>query len=150
MFSTDIVSHYLGKDRLSEKQHVLLARVFIVLIVAATYYLSLQGYKSVFAMGVWCFSGFASLFPLVFAAIYWKRLTAAGAIAGVLATVACGSYLFYRSDFGANRTYTVDVLGYQTMPVVTIFACSLVAMVVVSLITAPPSDDTLEKFFPKP
>ena len=149
MFSTDIVSHYMGKDRLTEKQHVLLARVFIVLIVAATYFLSLQGYKSVFAMGVWCFSGFASLFPLVFAALYWKRLTATGAIAGVLATVVCGCYLFYDSGFGDNRTYTVDVLGYQTMPVVTIFACSLVAMVTVSLISAPPSDDTLRKFFPE-
>ena len=39
-----------------------------------------------FTLGVWCFSGFASLFPLVFAAIYWRRVTKAGAIASVVVT----------------------------------------------------------------
>jgi hypothetical protein len=34
------------------------------------------------------------------------------------------------------------------MPVATIFLCSLLAMVVVSLLTKPPSATTLEKFFP--
>jgi SSS family solute:Na+ symporter len=149
IFSTDIVGHYLGKDRFSDKQSVLLARTFIILIVAITYFLSLQGYKSVFAMGVWCFSGFASLFPLVFAALYWRRLTKAGAIAGILGTIISWAYLFQKSGYGANRTFTLDISGYEVMPVVAIFTCSLLSMVVVSLITKPPSTATIEKFFPK-
>jgi len=148
IFSTDIVNHYIGQDRFTDRQQVWLARIFIVLIVAVTYSLSLLGYKSVFAMGVWCFSGFASLFPLVFAALYWKRLTAAGACAGVLATIASWFYFFREAEFGGNRTYTIDLMGHEVMPVLAIFLCSLIAMVVVSLLTRPPSEATLAKFFP--
>ncbi len=75
MFSTDIVGHYLGKDRFNDKQQVMIARTFIILIVAVTYGLSLFKPPSVFALGVWCFSGFSALFPLVVAALYWQRLT---------------------------------------------------------------------------
>ena len=148
IFSNDIAAHYFGRDRLTDGQHVLLARGFIVLVVAVTYALSLMGYKSVFAMGVWCFSGFASLFPLVFAALYWRRLSLWGAYAGIGATVLSWLVLFAKSGYGDNRTYSVEIAGYDTMPVVTIFTCSLVAMVVVSLITPPPKPQTLSKFFP--
>ncbi len=152
MFENDLVGHYLGKDRFSDRQQVYITRGFIVGIVAVTYLLGLSNPSSVFALGVWCFSGFSSLFPLVFAALYWQRLTVAGAYAGILATIASWTYLFWKSDFGTNRTYTVDItLGgatYETMPVVTIFLCSMIAMVVVSLITKPPRKEVLEKFFP--
>ena len=148
MFTTDIVSHYRGKEKMTDQQEVWLARSFIIAIVAVTYALSLMGYKSVFAMGVWCFSGFSSLFPLVFAALYWKRLTKAGAIAGVLATIVSWCFLFAKSGYGSNRTYTIELGGFEIMPVVAIFFCSLVAMVGVSLATKPPSDETIRKFFP--
>ncbi len=148
IFSNDIVGHYIGHDRYSDRQQLWLARLFIVLIVAVTYILSLRGYASVFAMGVWCFSGFASLFPLVFAALYWKRLTAAGACAGVLATITSWFYFFRDAEFGGNRTYAIDFFGYEVMPVLAIFLCSLVTMVVVSLVTPPPSEATLARFFP--
>jgi SSS family solute:Na+ symporter len=151
IFSNDVVGHYIGRDRLSDTQQVLLARVFIVLIVAITYVLSLMGYKSVFAMGVWCFSGFASLFPLVFAALYWRRLTAWGAYACILAMSAAWLYLFRESEYGGNSRYTVSLnlngSTYEIMPVVVIFACSLVAMVVVSLVTPAPSETTLKRHF---
>ena len=94
MFSNDIVNHYAGKNRFSDKQQVWIARGFIVTIVAVTYVLGLQGHRSVFAMAIWCFTGFASLFPLIVAALYWKRLTALGAGAGVVAMVGTWAYLF--------------------------------------------------------
>ena len=151
MFGTDLVSHYAGKDRFSDKQQVWITRGFIVAVVVLTYVLSLKNPRSVFTMGVWCFSGFSSLFPLVFAAVYWKRLTAAGAYACVLTCIGVWSYLFWKSGLGADRSYTVDIsLGgntYETMPVATIFVCSTLALVIVSLITKPPSQRTLAKYF---
>lgn len=153
MFENDLVTHYLGKDRFSDQQQILITRGFIIVIVAVTYLFSLSNPSSVFSLGVWCFSGFASLFPLVFAALYWPRLTVAGAYACVVATIVSWSYLFWKSGFGSNRTYTVDItLGgntYETMPVVSIFLCSLVAMVVVSLSTKPPRKEVVDKFFPE-
>lgn len=147
MFSTDIVTHYAGKDRFSDRQQVLLTRGFIIAIVVITYAFSLAKPKSVFTLGVWCFSGFSSLFPLVFAAVYWRRLTKMGAYAGVIAAISTWIYLFGQAQWGANRSYTIDVAGYEVMPVAGIFLASLVAMVAVSLITKPPQEATLKKFF---
>lgn len=151
IFSNDIVAHYVGEDKFTDKQYVMIARIFIILIVGATYFLSLQGYRSVFSMAIWCFTGFASLFPLVFASLYWKRLTAAGAMAGILAMIGSWLYLFRESNWAAIRDYTIKLhLGgteYEVMPVVAIFMCTMIAMVVTSLITKPPSDKTLAKFF---
>ena len=158
MFTEDIVGHYFGRNRFSDRQMVWIARGFIVAIVIFTYLLSLGQTKSVFAMAIWCFTGFAALFPLIVASIYWKRLTAAGANACVIAMISSWAYFFRDSGFGEYRnaageiqSYTVDItLGgttYQTMPVASILLCSLVAMVVVSLLTKPPSEKTLARFF---
>ena len=150
MFTNDIVDNYVGKDKISDRAQVWIARAFVILIVALTYWLSLQGYKSVFVLGVWCFSGFAALFPLVFAALYWKRLTAAGAVSGVLAMIGSWLYFFRESEWGSNRSYAIELPvagGIEVMPVVAIFLCTLVSMVATSLITKAPSEATLKKFF---
>lgn len=151
MFSTDIVNHY-RREPLSDRAQVLTTRGFIIAIVALTYFLALGNFTSVFSLAVWCFSGFASLFPLVLASVYWRGLTKAGAYAGVLATITTWFYLFSQSEYGANRGYTLEIpLGdatYEVMPVAAIFAASAIATVVVSLITPKPSEETLVKFFP--
>lgn len=152
MFSTDIVNHY-RKQPLSDRGQVLATRGFIIGIVLLTYLLSLSNNRSVFALAVWCFSGFSSLFPLVFASVYWRGLTKAGAYACVLAAAGTWLYLFAQSGYGANRTYALELtLGettHQLMPVTAMFAASTLALVVVSLITPRPKAETLAKFFPK-
>jgi SSS family solute:Na+ symporter len=147
IFTNDVVGHYLGRDRFSDRQQVVIARCFIVAIVFVTYLLSLQGYRSVFALGVWCFTGFASLFPLIIGALYWRRLTAPGAIAGVLAMILTWMYHFWKADFGAHGEYYLDVFGYSMQPVVATFAACLIAMVGISLVTKPPKDETIRKHF---
>lgn len=145
MFTNDIVIHHFGKDHFSEKQKVWMARSFITIIVVITYFLSIIEPRSVFQLGVWCFSGFASLFPLVFASIYWKRTTSIAAHACVLVTVVVWFYLFRASGYGADP----DFLIYGMMPVTLIFAASAITIVVVSLLTQPPSPKTIDKFFAK-
>ncbi len=146
IFTNDIVSHYFAHDQLSDKRRVLYGRIFVVVIVVVTYLIAVMfRSRGVFPMAVWCFSGFASLFPLVFAALYWRRVTKAGAYACVLATAITWSWLFTKSGFGANRAF----LFMDMMPVATIFGASTLALVVVSLVTKPPSARTIEKFFGK-
>lgn len=145
IFTEDIVVHYAGKDRFSDRQTVIMARLFIVAIVLFTYILSLMGVRRVFTLGVWCFSGFSSLFPLVFAAVYWKRLTKPGAYACIIAAIASWLWLFEQSNFGAKPNFSF--LGM--MPVATMIACSTAAMIVVSLATKPPDRETLARFFPE-
>ncbi len=159
IFSHDIFTHYAGKNRFTDRQRVWIARTFIVLIVAVTYWLSLQDRPSVFALGVWCFSGFASLFPLVFAAVYWRKLSKWGAAAGILAAASTWGFFFYNAiqrsiaqgDSEPIRTFVIRMpIGgefYEVMPVALIFAASLAALVLVSLVTPSPSKQTLSKYF---
>ncbi|MFH1302676.1 MAG: sodium:solute symporter family protein [Planctomycetota bacterium] len=145
MFTEDIVVHYCGKDRFTDKQVVFMARMFIILIVAITYGFSLLEPRRVFTLGVWCFSGFSSLFPIIFAAVYWKKLTKAGVYAGVLVAISSWLYLFKESKYALEPNYTF--LGM--MPVATMVVVSTVAMIAVSLVTRPPSKETVLRFFPE-
>jgi SSS family solute:Na+ symporter len=152
MFTKDIVLKKFGEKRFTDKQKVLIARGFILAIVAATYGLSvaLMNTAQVFALGVWCFSGFAGLFPLVVGAVYWKRTTAAGAIACILATAATWSVLFYNDIIAKKPGVEDELLIYGMMPVTFIVAISAVTLVVVSLLTRKPTDSVLRKFFAMP
>jgi SSS family solute:Na+ symporter len=145
MFTHDVVLHYWGEDRFSDRQRILLGRLFVLAIVVVTYLISLGKPGTVFTLGVWCFSGFASLFPLVFAALYWKRTTAAGAIASVVtaAAVWCGLFLWSLWS-GKDETQ----LLYGLMPVTAILAASAAALVLVSLVTRAPAEAVLERYFP--
>jgi SSS family solute:Na+ symporter len=150
MFTRDIVIKKFGEHRFTDSQKVLIARGFILFIVAVTYGLScaLMDTAQIFALGVWCFSGFAGLFPLVVAAIYWKRTTALGAISCIIVTTITWCTLFSR-DIVAKKPpgESDELLIAGIMPVTLIFAASAITLVVVSLLTPKPSDSTLRKFF---
>lgn len=154
MFTNDIVIRTAGRDRFSDTQKVWISRSFILAIVGVTYALAVymmgddRRSQSVFALGVWCFSGFASLFPLAFAAVYWRRTTRAGALACVLVTTVVWSVLFYRDIFAEKPPGAEDeklILGM--MPVAFIFAASAATLVLVSLLTRPLPEPTVAKFF---
>ena len=145
MFTNDIVVHYFGEKRFNDRQRIWLARGFIVAIVAVTYLFSLAQPRHVFTLGIWCFSGFAALFPVVFASLYWRRVTKAGAIASVIVTAVVWLLLFREGGYGAERKF----LFLGMMPVATIFVSSLVTLIGVSLLTKPPSEATLNKFLPR-
>ncbi len=152
IFTHDIVAHRMGA-RLDEAQKVRLGRLFILAIVAVTYLLSLFPPPNVFDLAVWCFSGFAALFPLVVAAVYWRRATAAGAIAAVLVAGVTWAVLFYDGLLAptlAGERAGEDYLIGGMMPVTVMIAASTVTLVVVSLVTRPPSDKTIDRFFDRP
>ena len=142
MFTNDVVIHHYGPDHFSDKQKVMLGRCFVIVIVIITYLFSLFEPRKIFDLGVWCFSGFSGLFPLVFAALYWKRATRAGAYACIFAMAITWIVLFVRSDFGHGEGMINGI-----MPVTFIIAASTLALVGVSLITAPLSNQTIQKFF---
>ncbi|MCS7465964.1 sodium:solute symporter family protein [Stieleria sp. ICT_E10.1] len=154
MFTKDIVVHYSREDRFSDRQIILISRGFIIAVVLATFLLSLTtiAQTRVFQLGIWCFSGFSSLFPLAFLSIYWRGLTKWGAYAGVLTAASVWFWLFSASQFGAIENWSVDFTlagsTIHTMPVATIFLASTLATVIVSLATPKPDARTLEKFFP--
>jgi SSS family solute:Na+ symporter len=144
MFTHDILLRVFGEKRLGDRQRVLFGRVMVLAIVALAYAISLLAPRSVFKLGVWCFSGFSGLFPLVFAALYWRRVTTAGAIASIAATLAAWLYFFCQWFFGSSDQY----LFLGMMPAASIVFVSAATLILVSLATRPPAKEVVERFFP--
>ncbi len=152
MFTEDVVVHFAGRGggKVDDRTQVRIGRAFILGIMALSYVLALRRPPNVFDLGVWCFSGFVGLFPLVFAAIYWKRVTKAGAFASVLVMLATWSVLFYQGmiePLMSDEPLAEEPLILGLMPVVWILAASAAALIAVSVVTRPPAESTLAKYF---
>jgi SSS family solute:Na+ symporter len=145
MFTNDIVVPLKGKDYYSDADIVKIARIFVVGVVVVAYLLSLALMEttSVFNLGMWCFSGFTALFPIVFAALYWKRATALGVYACIGVTVVLWVLWFSQSGYGADKEFTV--LGM--LPVAMLTFASTVALVAGSLLSRPPAERVVNRFF---
>ena len=147
MFTNDIVIAIKGKDFYSDEDKVKLARMFVVGVVAVAYLVSLLLMKttSVFNLGIWCFSGFTALFPIVVAALYWKRATAIGAYACVAVTAVLWMYWFHQSGYGANKAFAV----WGMLPVAPLTMASAAALVIGSLCSKAPESRLVNRFFPR-
>ena len=145
IFTNDIVIHRAGENKYTDKQIIFIARCFIVVIVAVTYGLAMLAKNAnVFDLAIWCFSGFSALFPVIFAALYWKRTTKQGAIASIIAALLTWLYYFHKSGYGGEY-----MVGPGIVPAAICFGASAIVLIAVSLFTKPPSEETLDKFFPK-
>lgn len=158
IFTNDIVLHYADESKISDMQKVWIARGFIIAIVAITYVISLFKPVRVFPLAVWCFTGFSSLFPLVFASIYWKRTTKVGAIASVLTAICMWLFFLSKANWGAKSSFLLpeilpfisassESMNITIMPVLPIIICSTLALIIGSLVSSPPSEKTVAKFF---
>jgi SSS family solute:Na+ symporter len=138
MFTEDVFAFYGGTARFGESVQVQTGRLFVVLLTVVAYAVALQAPQSIFDIAVqYAFSGYAALSPLLFAALFWRRSTKWGALAVALWTA-----------FAV--VYTARVPGalawYGLMPVVPMTVISGLLMIVVSLVTPPPSARTLQRY----
>jgi len=157
MFTHDIVDHYVRHDRMTDRQRLLTGRIFVIVVVLASWLLTLwlQAVRPIFGLAIWCFSGFAALFPLVFAALYWKRCTKWGAYASVLAGIGLGAYYYVamglEHGFASRMEPLVHLPGlgheWRVVPAVPMTLAAALALIVVSLVTRRPSSATIRKFF---
>jgi SSS family solute:Na+ symporter len=153
MFTHDILLPIVGKGRFSDRQWVLISRLFIVLIVVVVYALSLLPQPNLFDLGIWCFSGFAGLVPLVLAALYWRRVTREGALASVLVMAAVWFALFYQgmlAPLARGERIEGEYQVWGVTPVAFVIAASALALWLVSLVTAPPPREHVARFFIEP
>jgi SSS family solute:Na+ symporter len=174
MFTQDVMAHYGLIDDRNEKVKVFVARLFVVLLLLAVFlFIRVVDARTIFSTGVWCFTAFSSLFPVLLAALFWRRSTKWGAMLGTLSVLALVSFFYCCANFGANDEYTITfdslrTLGTQfqnalngidnakaklaptegVMPVVVIWPAAALLMVMGSLLSRPPSSGTLERFFP--
>ena len=166
MFTEDVFAFYGGKTRFGEAVQVQTGRIFIILITLFAYAVALRAPETIFELAIqYAFSGFASLSPLLVAALFWRGSTKWGALAVALWTafavvaVAILQELVPAPAPGSSTMLWapggIDVLTrtpggttvFKFMPVVPMVLVSSLLMIVVSLITKKPDATTIAKYF---
>ena len=80
-----MLTHYGGKERFGEHVQVQMGRAFVVLLTVVAYLIALRAPEGIFALAIqYAFTGFASLAPLLVAALFWKGSNKWGALASTL------------------------------------------------------------------
>jgi len=122
------------------RRRLIVARVLLVVIGAAAALVASLRLTGILGAVAWafCFAMSGLFFPLVLG-IWWKRATAAGAIAGMLGGLGAGSWYLYMVYAGGMAPWWgMDHLRFGMVGA----AVSLVLIVVVSLLTPAPDKAT--------
>ena len=122
------------------KTRLVVARILLLVVGAAAAYVASAKLTGVLGAVAWafCFANSGLFFPLVLG-VWWKRANRAGAVAGMVGGFASGAWYLYMVQFaGMTPWIGLDGLrfGMIGMPI------SLVLMVVVSLMTEEPDEET--------
>ncbi len=133
------ISTMVAADLFAHKSHratPLAGRLGVLAVAALAFGVALFRPAGIFDISVYAFSGYTLIVPVMAFGIFWKRSTAAGVIAGMVAGhgMLAAYYLGLRfSTFGA-------------FPVAVCLAVEVLVIVVVSLRTAPPASDVVARF----
>jgi len=166
MFTEDVFAFYGGKSRFGESVQVQTGRIFIILITLFAYVVALQAPETIFELAIqYAFSGFASLSPLLIAALFWRGSTKWGALAVTVWTAAAVvAVAIFQAVVPAPAPGPATVfwsLGgtevlartpggtsvFKFMPVVPMVLVSALLMFFVSLATKKPAQSTIAKYF---
>ena len=137
-FSENIVQNVFG-IRLTNKQNMLVARMTVVVIAVIATFLASNPDSSVFEIVSFAWAGFGATFgPIILFALFWKRSNYHGALAGMI--VGAAMVFFWK--------YVVRPMGgawniYELLPA---FLAASAAIVIVSLMTAPPEEEIQRSF----
>ena len=122
------------------KTRLVVARILLLVVGAAAAYVASAKLTGILGAVAWafCFANSGLFFPLVLG-VWWKRANRAGAVAGMVGGFASGAWYLYMVQFaGMTPWLGLDGLrfGMIGMPI------SLLLMVVVSLMTEEPDEET--------
>ena len=168
MFTEDVFAFYGGTRRFGEAVQVRTGRIFVVLLTLVAYLIALRVPQSIFDLATqYAFAGFASLAPLLVAALFWRGSTKWGALAATvwtgLAVLAVAVLQTMVPAPPPNAPVTilsaggVDIITRASvgtlvlglLPVVPMTLMSALLMWIVSRMTAAsrPGDATLARYF---
>lgn len=129
---------FFGK-KLNPKASMLAARGTVIGIAIVGIFLAWNPDSSVFQIVSFAWAGFGSAFgPVVLFALFWKRTNKQGAIAGMVAGRGHGLHLEVPGG-PHGGAWAI----YELLPA---FLVACLVIVVVSLLTPPPSQEIVEEF----
>lgn len=133
---TEDIYRVVIKREASEKELVWLGRAGVIGVAAVAFIFALDPESSVLELVAYAWAGFGAAFgPLIFLSLYWKRMTAAGAIAGII-TGGITVLIWKLLSGGIFDLYEI-VPG---------FLLSVIAIVVTSLLDSEPLPAVKEEF----
>ncbi|MCI8559562.1 MAG: sodium/proline symporter [Dorea sp.] len=136
--SENIVQDFFGK-KLTEKQSLMVARATILVIAVIGLFLARDPNSSVFGIVSFAWAGMGAAFAgVMICALFWKRTTLQGALAGM---VSGGAMVFIWKYAVRPMGGILDI--YELLPA---FLVSLAMIIVVSLATKAPSQDIIDEF----
>jgi sodium/proline symporter len=129
----------LFKKDATDKHVMWVSRIMMFLILIFGIFIAADEDSSIFQVVAYAWAGFGAAFgPLVLASLFWRRVNLPGALAGM---VAGGATIFIWREL-------IKPLGgifgiYELLPG---FIIGFAALVIVSLLTKPPSKEICEEF----
>ena len=137
-FSKNIYQGILRK-KATDKQVLWISRITLLVITAIAIVIALDENSVIFTIVSFAWAGFGATFgPLMLFSLFWKRINRAGAIAGMIGG---GSMVFIWNLLIRPLGGMWDI--YELLPA---FLFSALCIVVVSLLTAPPSEEVKQEF----
>lgn len=121
---------------MDDKLERALIRMLVLLVAAAAYYFAVASHLSLVALLLGSYGGVAQIFPTLIATFYWKRATAAGAMAGLLAGIA------------VNMLFLLEP-GWRPLPLhegIYGLAANVLLLVLVSRWTKPVAEARLQEY----
>ena len=127
--------------RLSERAKMILARVTVVVISIIGIFLARDPSSSVFRIVSFAWAGFGAAFgPIILCALFWRRTTKWGALAGMIG----GGATVFIWKFIIREAFKGTVLDiYELLPA---FIVAILLTVIVSLATKAPDKEVTETF----
>jgi len=122
------------------KHRLIVARILLIIIGAAAAFVASMKLTSILGAVAWAFDFAMSglFFPLVLG-VWWKRANRQGAIAGMFFGLLAGTWYLYMVRWGGMEPWLyIDHLRFGIIGA----SVSLVAMIVVSLATPEPDEET--------
>ncbi len=136
--SENIIQETLGIN-LSETAAMLTARATLIAVAVFGVVIAWNPNSSVFSIVSFAWAGFGAVFgPIMILSLYWKRTNRYGAIAGMIAG---GAMVFIWKYLVRPMGGVFDL--YELAPA---FLVAIIVIVVVSLLTAKPSEEITDEF----
>lgn len=128
-----------GKKKIDTKTSVKIARITVIVISVIAIVLASNPDSSVFEIVSFAWAGFGAAFgPIVLCALFWKRSNKWGALCGMVT----GGAMIFIWKYGIAKLGGVFAI-YELLPA---FILATVVNVIVSLVTAAPSNDIVATY----
>lgn len=145
-FASDFYKAVIRRDA-KDKEMMWVGRAIVVFIsIVALVIALLPGTGGIMGLVECAWGAFGAAFgPVIILALYWKRLTYKGSIAGIIAGFVVDAF-WYACLTGAEITSAVNIYNTKIFEIVPGFLVGLAVTIIVSLLDKEPSKDIEEMF----